>query len=408
MIFSFAWRNIIRNWHRSFVTVAAVATGLSALIFLWGFNDGVHNAMMRNLQQVIVGSIQIHHVDYFKKSSLSRHMQATPELQEALAKVQHSGQIKALSWRLDTFALAAGDDVSEGLVLLGMDAKAEAKTTRIAQKVDKGRFLQVGDGAVCVLGATAARNLGVGLGDDVIFLTQDRFGALAADKFELIGIISSGEMGIDRGLAIVPLDVLQTMLEMQGRYTRVVLQIEPENLEAVTASLRKGLDDKGYEVLRWYDMYPMMKQWVDLENAFYYIFLGVVLLIVAAGIMNTVLMSMLERVREFGVMMALGCSRRILAAMVIVESMILGALGVLLGLVVGLTLVAWFHLVGIDLSAQMDTIARFYVDPIVYTEIDSDHLWQTAGSVMAAAIVAAFVPIWRVAKLQPVEAIHHV
>jgi ABC-type lipoprotein release transport system permease subunit len=335
-------------------------------------------------------------------------MKATPELQKVLDNVQASGQIKALSWRLDTFALAAGDDVSEGLVLLGMDAKAEGKTTRIAQKVDRGRFLQVGDGAVCVLGATAARNLGVLLGDDVIFLTQDRFGALAADKFKLIGIISSGEMGIDRGLAIVPLDVLQNMLEMQGRYTRVVLQIEPDNLEAVTTLLRNALSHKGYEVLRWHDMYPLMKQWVDLENAFYYIFLGVVLLIVAAGIMNTVLMSMLERVREFGVMMALGCSRRILASMVIVESVILGALGVLLGLTVGLTLVTWFHSVGIDLSSQMDTVARFYVDPIVYTEIDSDHLWQTAGSVMAAAIVAAFVPIWRVAKLQPVEAIHHV
>jgi len=408
MILSLAWRNIARSWQRSLVTVAAVATGLSALIFLWGFNDGVHNTMMRNLQQVIVGSIQIHHDEFFKKSSLSRHMKQTPELMKALSKAQHSGQIKALSWRLDTFALAAGDDVSEGLVLLGMDARGEEKTTRIAKKVDQGRFLQAGDGAVCVLGATAARNLGVGLGDDVIFLTQDRFGALAADKFKLIGIISSGEMGIDRGLAIVPLDVLQTMLEMQGRYTRVVLQIAPENLESVTTLLRASLNHKDYEVLRWYDMYPMMKQWVDLENAFYYIFLGVVLLIVAAGIMNTVLMSMLERVREFGVMMALGCSRRVLAGMVIVESMILGALGVLLGLFVGLTLVAWFHAVGIDLSAQMDTIARFYVDPIVYTEIDANHLWQTAGSVMAAAIVAAFVPIWRVAKLQPVEAIHHV
>lgn len=407
-MFSLAWRNIARSWHRSLVTITAVATGLSALIFLWGFNDGVHNVMMRNLQQVIVGSVQIHHDNFFKKPSLSRHIQQTPELQKALSKVQNSGQIKASSWRLDTFALAAGDNVSEGLVLLGIDAKTEAKTTRIAEKVDQGRFLQVGDGAVCVLGATAARNLGVVLGDDVIFLTQDRFGALAADKFKLIGIISSGEMGIDRGLAIVPLNVLQNMLEMKGRYTRVVLQIEPENLEAVTALLRASLDHSDYEVLRWYDMYPMMKQWVDLENAFYYIFLGVVLLIIAAGIMNTVLMSMLERVREFGVMMALGCSRRTLAGMVIVESMTLGALGVLLGLLVGLTLVAWFHSAGIDLSAEMDTVARFYVDPIVYTEIDSNHLWQTAGSVMAAAIVAAFVPIWRVAKLQPVEAIHHV
>jgi len=272
MIISLAWRNIIRNGHRSIVTIAAVATGLSALIFLWGFNDGVHNTMMRNLQEVIVGSIQIHHHDFFKRSSLSRHMQQTDELKKTLLEAQEEGHIKAMSWRLDTFALAAGDDVSEGLVLLGMDAKAELQTSRIAQKVDQGRFLQEGDGAVCVLGATAARNLGVSLGDDVIFLTQDRFGALAADKFQLIGIISSGEMGIDRGLAMVPLNILQSMLEMEGRYTRIVLQVEPEYLEEVTSSLRGSLAGKDYEVLRWYDMYPMMKQWVDLENAFYYIF----------------------------------------------------------------------------------------------------------------------------------------
>jgi len=242
----------------------------------------------------------------------------------------------------------------------------------------------------------------------LFFLTQDRFGALAADKFQLIGIISSGEMGIDRGLAMVPLNILQSMLEMEGRYTRIVLQVEPEYLEEVTSSLRGSLGGKDYEVLRWYDMYPMMKQWVDLENAFYYIFLGVVLLIVAAGIMNTVLMSMLDRVREFGVMMALGCGRSVLAGMVIVESMMLGILGILFGLAIGLLLVTWFHSAGIDLSAQMDTVARFYVDPIIYTEIDTDHLWQTVGSVMAAAIIAAIVPAWRVTKLQPVEAIHHV
>jgi len=163
MIFSLAWRNIVRSWQRSLVTIAAVATGLSALIFLWGFNDGVHNSMMRNLQQVIVGSVQIHHVDFFKKSSLSRHIQPTAVLQNALAKAQDSGKIKALSWRLDSFALAAGDDVSEGLVLLGMDAKAEAKTTRIAQKVDQGRFLQAGDGAVCV-GGDCCTQLGCRLG----------------------------------------------------------------------------------------------------------------------------------------------------------------------------------------------------------------------------------------------------
>ncbi len=408
MIFSLAWRNIQRNAHRSLVTIAAVAIGLSSLIFLWGFNDGVHNSMMRNLQEVIVASVQIHHESFFKQPSLAKHIKKTKELQKLLSELQEQGQIKAFSWRLDTFALAAADDVSEGLVLLGLDVAAEAKTTRIAQKVDQGRFLQAGDTDACVLGATAARNLGLVLGDEVIFLTQDRFGSLAADKFHLVGLISSGEMGIDRGLAMVTLHALQTMTEMPKRYTRVAIQIAPEYLESVTRQLKAHLPAQDYEVLRWYDMYPMMKQWVELENAFYYIFLGVVLLIVAAGIMNTVLMSLLDRVREFGVMMALGCSRRVLASMVVLEALMLGFIGVLAGLLLGLSLVAYVHGVGIDLTSEMDTVTRFYIDPVIYTEIDADHLWQTVGSVMAAAMVAAFVPLWRIMKMNPVEAIHHV
>ncbi|RMD70326.1 MAG: ABC transporter permease, partial [Bacteroidetes bacterium] len=168
------------------------------------------------------------------------------------------------------------------------------------------------------------------------------------------------------------------------------------------------LDARRYEVLRWYDMYPMMKQWVELENGFYYIFLTIVLLIVAAGVMNTVLMSTLERIHEFGVMTALGCGRWRLALMVALESMMLGVAGCLLGAGLGLMLVALFHRVGIDLSGQMDTIVRFYIDPVIRTEIDTDHLWTTIAAVLACSLIAAWVPAWRAARLKPVEALRHV
>ncbi len=398
-----AWRNIIRNARRSLITVAAVSLGLAALLFLWGFNDGVHNSMMRNLQQVIIGSIQIHKAGFFKSPKLSCDIRRPDDIRHAIASY-----VDISSWRLRTFALAAGDETSEGLVLLGMDPAQEKKVTRIAGKVSRGRFLSENDTTSCVLGLTTARNLGVSLGDDVVFLSEDRFGSLAADKFRLIGIIDSGEMGIDRGLAIVPLAYIQSWLSMEGRYSEVVLQTSRESLEALTAELRARLEPMGYEVLRWYDMYPVMRQWVDLENGFYYIFLGIVLLIVAAGIMNTVLMSMLDRIREFGVMMALGCSKSRLAGMVVSESLMLAIIGIIIGTTIGLLLVAWFHHAGIDLSSQMDTIQRFYINTLIRTEIDTDHLLNTVLSVLLAASAASLVPVWRVMLLQPVEAIHHV
>ena len=401
-MFALAWRNIVRNGRRSLITIAAVALGLTSLIFLWGFNDGIHNTMMRNLQQVIVGSLQVHKARFFHHPKLTKSMNNVSQLNEILKQ----NSISEYTWRLRTFALAAGEENSEGLILLGMDPAHERGTTRIQAKVDRGRFLRDMNEPACVLGRTTAANLGVDIGDEVVFLSEDRYGSLAAEKLKLVGIISSGEMGIDRGLAMVPLGFMQQMTAMEGRYSELVVQLPGSRLEQVTAKLKQALGPD-YEVLRWYDMYPMMKQWVELENAFYYIFLTIVLVIVAAGIMNTVLMSMLERIHEFGVMMALGCGRARLAGMVVIESCLLGLAGIVAGMAIGLMLVHYFHGAGIDLSSQMDSVARFYINPVVKTEIDTDHLLDTLFSVMAAAVVAAIWPALRAARLEPVEAIHH-
>ncbi|MDQ6972007.1 MAG: ABC transporter permease [Mariprofundaceae bacterium] len=408
MLFLLAWRNVLRNARRSLITISAIAMGLSALLFLWGFNDGVHNAMMRNLQQVIIGSIQIHSDGYFRHPKLSRPIPDVNRVRQALA----TAGATRYTQRIRSFALAAGDDSSEGLVLLGVDPLQEVKVTRLHSKVSRGRFITAGDSNTCVMGATTARNLGLKLGDDLVLLAADRYGSLAADRFILVGIVESGEMGIDRGLAIVPLKALDTMLGMQGRITDIIVQLEPDRLEQVRDELVGLLADaphgEHYEVLRWYDMYPMMKQWVELENAFYYIFLSVVLIIVAAGVMNTVLMSTLERMREFGIMLALGCGRWRLAVLVSIESVMLGLAGTLVGMTIGLSLVALFHRVGIDLSSQMESISRFYINPVIHTEIDTAHLLTTVASVLLAALLAALVPAWRASRLQPVEAIHHV
>jgi len=407
-MFDMAWRNIMRNARRSLITITAVALGLAALIFLWAFNDGVHNSMMRNLQQVIVGSVQIHADGYFHHPKLTKTVPNTAAVRVLLRDLG----VTRFSYRLRTFALAAGEENSEGLVLLGINPAMEGRTTRIAQKVDQGRFIADNDEAACVLGETAARNLGLKLGDTMVVLSEDRYGSLAAEKLTLVGIISSGEMGIDRGLAIVPLGFMQRMTGMEGKYSEIVLQVAVDRLETLTADLKQGLGQSrgkaAYEVLRWYDMYPMMKQWVELENAFYYIFLSIVLVIIAAGIMNTVLMSMMERIREFGVMMALGCGRLRLAGMVVIESLLLGLAGIGFGLLIGLALVYYFHTVGLDLSGQMDSMARFYINPVVHTEIDGKHLWDTVFAVLAATVFAAIWPSIRAARLEPVEALHHV
>ena len=403
-VLSIAWRNVLRNRRRSLITAAAIAIGLTALIFLWGFNDGAHNTMMRNYQELFVGALQIHRQGYFQHPELANHIREP----EAVAAALEAAGVSSWTPRLMGFALAAGAETSAGVMLAGIDPEREPRVTRIAEHIAEGRFIQPGDGLVCVLGAAGAQKLKVGIGDEVILLSQDRFGALAAERLRLVGIIRGGDPALERSILLAPLGTVQRMLAMEGRVTDVVARVPDDRLDAVAAALGRGLGGRGLEVLRWFDMFPIMKEWVALDNGFYYIFLGIVLVIVVAGVINTVMVSMIERTREFGVLMALGTRRADIAAIVGAEAAIIGLVGTASGSAMGLALVAIFGEIGIDLSEMSESLSRFYMDPVVRTEIDTDHLVITVLAMLAAAVASAVYPAIKAVRLEPAEAIRHV
>jgi putative ABC transport system permease protein len=316
--------------------------------------------------------------------------------------------IERWTQRLESFALATGADSSAGVLLMGVDPVREARVTRLPGRVTEGRFFSAQDDYACVLGAATARNLGVRLGDPVVLMAYDRYGALAAEEFTLVGIITSGEIGIDRGMVIVPLAAAQEFLEMPGRVTSVPARVDDKRLERVTRELKGSLDEQTYDVLRWHDMFPVMKEWVALSDGFHYVFLGIVLLIVVAGVLNTVLLSMLERTHEFGVLMALGMRGDQVGALISLESLFMGVFGILAGTCLGLGLVWLTAHVGIDLSVLVGPTERFYVDPVVRPRLSADHVLYTIATVFTASLVAGFYPARRAARLEAVEAIRHV
>lgn len=400
-VLAIAWRNIVRNRGRSLLTVAAIAIGLAALLFLWGFNDGAHNNMMRNYQAMFVGSLQIHKTGFFARPKLDRHIRDPAAVAAALA----AAGVGRWTPRLTSFALAAGAETSAGMLLVGLDPERELLVSNVADKIVRGRFFAPGESYVCILGQGGARKLKVGLGDDVVLLGQDRRGGLAAERCTLVGIVAGSDPAFDKGMVLAPLATVQEMLAMEGRVTDVVALIPDSRLDGVTASLRRELAQADLEVLRWFDMFPIMKEWVALDNGFYYIFLGIVLLIVIAGVTNTVQMSMIERTREFGVLMALGTRRADIAAIVITESLIIGLVGTVAGTAFGLGAVALYGRMGIDLSQMTEGLSRFYMDPVIYTEIDTDHLAITVLAMLAAAMASALYPAFKATRLEPVEAI---
>jgi ABC-type lipoprotein release transport system permease subunit len=408
-LFAIAWRNVVRNKRRSLITVLSVAIGLLALLFIWGFNDGSHNNLMANFRALMTGSFQVHQADFFDHPKLETNISD----QTVLLAAMESAGIDAWTTRLSSFALSAGEETSTGMMLLGMDPAREPLVTTLNQKVSVGRFLEPGDEYTAVIGAKGAAKLGLGLGDEIILLTQDRRGTLTADKFDIVGLIKSGDPIIDQAMVMVPLESAQELLVMEGRITDLVAQVPEAELHQIAAELRKILEPEGLALLEWEEINPIIRQMVNLDNGFMYIFIGIVVLIVISGVINTVLVSMLQRTREFGVLMAMGTSTGAIGAVVLIEAIFLGLLGTAVGTAGGLGLVAWFGRTGIDLGAMMDPelveiLGEFYMDTTIFAEIDTNHLLITVLGLLAATIVSAFYPAWLAMRLEPVEAIRHV
>ncbi|MBT3025783.1 MAG: ABC transporter permease [Candidatus Thiodiazotropha sp. (ex Ctena orbiculata)] len=402
-ILTVALRNLLAHRRRTFLTIGAIAVGLASLIFLWGFNEGLHRNMLGNFQDAIIGSIQIHHQGFFQHPELSKAIANPQKVVEALRQAD----VSRYSMRLESFGLAASDITTQGVMLIGMDPLREGEVTQLGKRIGIGRFLAPEDEYTLILGATTANNLQVKLGDEVIIIGYDRFGAMLAESFTLIGIITSGEMGLDKGMAITTLATLQEMVDMTDRITTVVISSEEKRVPSLTAELEAALQGDELEVMPWYSMFPVMKEWVTLHNGFLYLFLGVVLFIVLAGELNTMLISMLERTREFGVLMAIGTTGYQIAGILLVEAVVIGIVGILSGILLGYVIVLFSSNYGIDLSILLGSTSRFYVDPLIYPHLKLDHLGITSGVILIASIFAGLYPAWRASKLQPVEAIRN-
>lgn len=403
IIFTLALRNLLGHLPRTLLTVGAIAVGLASLIFLWSFNDGLHRNMLGNFQQAIVGSLQIHRQGFFKQPELSAYIRQPQQVANAL---QASG-VTAYSRRLESFGLVASDDTTEGVMLIGVDPVGERRVTELEKRIGIGRFLQPGDDYALILGATLANNLRIRLGDDVIIVGYDRYGAMVAESFTLVGIITSGEMGLDRGMAITNLHTLQEMVDMPGQLTTFVVRLPEHRIAKVSEELKRRLQGESLEIMPWYDMFPVMQEWVTLHNGFLYLFIGVVLFIVLAGELNTLLLSMLERTREFGVLMAIGTSHRELTTLLLLEALIIGLLGAVCGLMLGFVIVLLTGITGIDLSILLGDTSRFYVDPLVHPRLNLQHLGITVAAILVTSVLAGLYPAWRATTLQPAEAIRH-
>ena len=393
--------NLRANRRRTGITLLSLVVGVAGLVFLWAFIDGINAQMINNMTGYVTGDLKVHKRGFHNEREMNI---ALPEKWELSGEVAEVPGVDAATPRLTGHALASLADQSRALQVMGVDPVQEKKVTRLDRAIVQGRYLRSGN--EIIIGSGAARALEVSLGDELALVVQAADGSIGADRFEVVGVFDTGVKRIDGRVAQVPLAAGQSLYAFWGRVTEVAASVdEPDQLGAVVATLNQKLAERGVEVLDWPALMPSLVQMVDFHNAVTYIVIFVVFVVVAAGIVNTILMSVMERGREFGVMMALGTPGSRIVQLVLMETTLLALVGYALGLALGLGVTAYYASHGLDFTAYiqaMDTMPG--LSGIVYPTTSPDR-WLIIGVVVViVALLSAIVPAWIASRHTPLEA----
>lgn len=398
-------RNVGRNRRRALVTTGAMAFGGAIMIFYAALVAGFMDTMERNALLMETGDLQVHAEGYRRDPDL-------------YTRVPHPGQIvQALEGlglhaapRLYGFGLAAAGAASAGVQLRGLDVDKERQVTRLHTHVKLGQWLDPAAPSEIVLGKKLAKTLNVGLGDEVVIMSQASDGAMANELFVVRGVLGSVGDSLDRsGFFMVEQAFRSLLVVPTGAHEVAAIRTDRgQPLEAIVA--RAVAVTPGLETLSWRQLQPLLGQMMDTTFAAQSFMLIITYLAVAMVVLNATLMSVFERIREFGVMKALGVSPFGVAQVVFFEVMSQAVLAMGLAVLVGGGISIYFQGHGIDMSSMTSGASMMGVafDPIWYTRVTAAGVAIPAVSLLVVVLLAAIYPGAKAAVIPPAEAMHHI
>lgn len=408
MIWKLAWRNLWRHRGRTVIMGSAVAFLYGLTLLGLGINDDGHRRMLQEATAAAGGDILVHGVGYWDTRASDR---VIPSGEATLDRIRNAPGVRVAIPRVLVSGLLSTSAGSGAVALRGIRADLESLLTDPAEDLVAGSFLGDDGSDPLVVGSMLAETLELELGDRVVLTASDSEGELVRALFHLSGIVETGVRELDNVLAYTTVEAAQTSVAMEGRLTQVgILADEGIDPEVLAPVIRESLDvgSSGLEVLTWREAVPEMVGFVELDDAFGLLFMLLLLIVVLFSITNTFLMAVMERVRELGLLNALGLQGWRVGQLLLAETVFLTGLAMGLGFVLGygghlavsrwgISLAAWgveeIEVSGVDLS-----------DLVFYSSIVPER-WAAASLVVAGATVAsALYPALKAARLAPSEA----
>ena len=411
IILKLAWRNLGRNRRRTVLTAATVALGLALLLVTFGLGDGSHLQMIDNAVRMGSGHVLIQHQGYHDHGGVQRALEA-----ETLSQVRvwieqegFDGSVQNRVERVFSTGLASSADGSTAVRVIGSQPGPESEASKFGEKLVAGEFLSSETGDQAVVGAGVARKLRVGLGSKFVVLSQASGSSeLQSRLLRVRGILRTGMDELDQRLVIIPLEAAQELLLLPGQVHQVAVFME--DVEGAHALARRGRTDlpASAEVLDWAEAMPELIEFIRMDNAGNYLFNGIFLLLIAFVVLNTLMMSALERRREYALLDALGLSPAGRFLMMFTEAVLLALFSTAAGLALGYGAHLYLESHGLPLEAFYDgegdlSAAGAVMDPVLYSRLSNERLLASASIIMFLTMILALVPAWRAGRRVSVQ-----
>lgn len=400
-----AWRNIWRNWRRTMIAVIAIALGLALLLFFDGMMGGGEQAIYGNTVKLLGGNVQGHAPGYRERA---KRLPLYP-LADAQAIVQAAAsqpQVIAVSRRIKTGGMVSSREGTFPVVIIGIEPEKEAPVSLIAGKVVQGSYLAASDQDLLLIGQALAKKLEVTVGDRVALVGRATHEQMRQRTMTIVGIYDLGIPDIEKRMVYVSLAEAQSLFDLRDQATEVVVSLRSVGQEGpVVTALQAALP--GYEVDAWDTLNPESKQTMEMNKQIMGMFGMIILLIAGVGILNLMLMAVFERTREIGLLAAMGVKQWEIMVLFLLEGMLIGSVGAVIGTALGGAVIAYYGRVGMEWATEYSEMAAL-LGGRIYFHVGTDLLLARGLTVAIIAALASIYPAWQASRREPAEALHYV
>ena len=405
MIVQIAWRNIWRNKMRSFVVIGSVILGIWAGIFILAFSWGLYQSNIHDSVYKQLSHIQIHHRSFRVENDPKFSISGTDKILNSL----HSDKrILFASSRVISTGMITSPTTASGVKILGIDPSSEAKQTGLNENVINGNYFGSGKDNEILIGEKLAKKLKVKIRSKVILTFVKIDSEMISAAFRIGGIYRSKNTSLDEVNVFVLKDHLRDLLYLKPTESNeiAILLKNEEDLKTVK-NYSAGLVPKA-KVEDWKELSPELGLLIESFNMYTYLITGIILLALIFGIINTMLMSVLERVRELGMLMSIGLNKRKLFSMIMLETLFLTLIGCPIGLLMGWLSIEFFGEYGINMSMFSEGLSSYGFSTVIYPALDNEKYVIVAVMCLITSLLAAIYPAYIALQLNPAEAIRKI